>query len=188
MIELHKGMFAYELLPNDFKYNPPVTRWDPKTNRTLVGRPSKGFGSVPEFYYAGKTLRNDPWEASPQINSIRLNLEKHFRCSFHHVLVALYPDGNTAIDWHTDEMVEPNDLIVNVSLGSPRTFQLRFNDSPEQIQSYRMEHGDVLIIDGVVNAKSTHTVPAEPEVTDPRVSLTFRTIGRKSGDQHAHNN
>ncbi len=175
-------MLAKFQMPNDFEYNEPVTRFSAKLNKTLVGRFTRGFGEVPEFEYGGRILKNDPWESSPQILAIRNELEKQLSdklnkpVKFHHVLVGLYPNGEKAIEWHSDEMVSDNDIIANVSLGATRTFSVRYNDSKEQY-NFSMKHGDVIVFDGYTNSQTEHTVPAEPHVTEPRVSLTFRTRG-----------
>lgn len=158
----------------DFEFDPPVTRWDPKTNRELVGRPTKGFGTS-DFYYAGKTLKCAPWETSPVVSKIRNDIELVYNIKVEYVLIGRYDDGQTGIPFHTDEMVGDNDLIINLSFGDPRLFRVKWNETQE-IENYIVQNGEVLMFDGEVNNLMQHDVPALSGRSGLRYSLTFRTV------------
>lgn len=162
----------------DFEFDPPVTRWDPKTNRQLVGRPTKGFGTS-DFYYAGKTLKCSPWEDSPVVNQIKKDIENKFNIKVEYVLIGRYADGSTGIPYHTDEMVADSDLILNLSFGDPRLFRVKWNATGE-VEHFITQNGDLLLFDGEVNNLMQHDVPALSSPAGCRYSLTFRTVNLES--------
>lgn len=175
MILKHMKFYApdYKFVP-DFEFDPPVVRWDPKTNRELIGRPTKGFGTS-DFHYAGKTLKCAPWETSRVVNSIKKDIEEQFNIKVEYVLIGKYADGKTGIPYHTDEITGDDDLIINLSFGDPRLFRVKWEQTDE-VEHFITQHGDLLIFDGYANRRMQHDVPALSSISGCRYSLTFRTV------------
>lgn len=160
--------------PNDIPWRMPQVRFDPKTNRMLQGRPSQGYGSEP-FAYAGKHMDPLPWEANDKINSLRKGLESFFHVEFYFCLCGLYEDNTVAIPEHRDEIDRDDDIIVSLSYGATRLFQVQ--GPGNVVENYIVEDGDMIVMDGRSQGISTHSVPAIAHATGPRVNLTFRTKG-----------
>lgn len=101
---------------------------------------------------------------------------------------ANYYDGGTqAVGWHSDD--EPlfdalrNDvLIVSLSLGASRQFQLHPKDKPTEFTTVTLENGDLCTMEGLCQKHYRHRVPREKEVKAPRINLTWRWILRHSSD------
>jgi len=160
----------------DFEFDPPVTRLDPKTNRMLVGRPTKGFGDS-DFAYAGKVLKCAPWSTSSAVSKLKEVVEHKFNVHVEYVLIGYYEDGSTGIPFHFDEMKSDQDLIINLSFGDPRLFRVKWEESQE-IDNYIVKNGEVLVFDGEANKLMQHDVPSLKGISGKRYSLTFRTVNR----------
>lgn len=166
--ELFPRSYHFE---KDFELEAPVTRFDPETNRTLVGRPTKVFGE--SFSYAGAHKVGHPWSESLQLHWMKNNIEKRFHVTVKTCLVGYYPDGNTGIVYHKDVMAEDG-LIFNVSFGDARLFRVKW-DCTGDVDHYIMQNGDCLLFDGEANEVIQHDVPKVYNQAGPRWSLTFRT-------------
>ena len=70
---------------------------------------------------------------------------------------------------------EPKD-IVSMSLGHSALFKLR-RHAPENTHSHIwLDHGDLLVMDGLIQLEYEHSTASELE--GPRVNLTFRWISQ----------
>lgn len=94
-----------------------------------------------------------------------------------------YDDGNQTVGWHADD--EPlfcatthDSLIVSLSLGARRQFQLHPKDNPKAVTSILLEHGDLCTMEGLCQKHYRHRVPREVAVKGPRINLTWRWILR----------
>lgn len=161
--------------PKDIYWNAPVTRWDPKTQRELIGRPSQGYGDAP-FAYAGKHMDPLPWEANQVINSIKLELERFTGEEFYFCLCGLYENNQISIPHHKDEINDDDDIIASVSFGASRIFEVKHlnADGLPPVQ-YLLNDGDLIIMDGASQRVTSHAVPALETPCGERVNLTFRT-------------
>ena len=110
-------------------------------------------------------------EAGPLVGAAPLNS----------VLVNLYRDGNDGVAWHADDEPElgREPLIVSVSLGASRAFQLRRRDDPSVRRELDLHHGDVVVMHGLTQALWLHQVPKTSRHVGQRVNLTFRSIQRR---------
>lgn len=93
----------------------------------------------------------------------------------------LYETGLQTVSWHSDD--EPlfdatnrDALIVSLSLGAARSFELRPKDDPFQETSLRLEDGDLCLMEGLCQKHYRHRVPPEADVHDPRINLTWRWV------------
>ena len=100
----------------------------------------------------------------------------------------LYNDKDNSVSWHADN----EDMfagatecirIISLSLGAPRTFLLKGNrhyHGPTSQVEVVLFHGDLLIMDGLVQKHFVHAVPKEDAQTWPhegrRINLTWRWI------------
>ena len=157
---------------SDIPWEAPKDRWDPKHNRKVAGRPSQLFGSS-EFTYAGKTLNPMPWDTVDNIDLLRLRLEKFFGVTFAYCLAGLYEDHTIGIPMHRDEVNSDDSLIVSISYGPTRLFQVQ--DAGNQIHNMLLNSGDMVVMTGYSQVNTQHAVPPMATPCGPRVNLTFRT-------------
>ena len=97
-----------------------------------------------------------------------------------------YRDGRATTPCHTDERTGFSAIL---SIGATRT--LRIHRQPEGGQTcgdydldvFRIEcrSGTVVFMDEEFYAGWHHQIPADPEVTDERLSIVFRTKGTSNG-------
>ena len=87
----------------------------------------------------------------------------------------LYRDGRDSVAWHADR--ERKDLedpvVVVLSTGSPRTFQMRpAGGGPSR--SWSLGQGDLFVMGGACQHRWEHCVPKVAQVAGPRLSIMFR--------------
>ena len=90
-----------------------------------------------------------------------------------------YSGNGSRIPWHCDNEglfgspFEPK-VLVSMSLGISAMFKLR-RRAPENTHSQiRLDHGDLLVMDGLTQLQYEHSTASE--LLGPRVNLTFRWI------------
>ncbi len=94
--------------------------------------------------------------------------------TYNSVLLNLYETGNVGMGWHRDdESLEEDSSIVSVSLGAERRFDFRHVETKETV-SIILEHGSMLVMQGVLQNFWKHQVPKSKRVHHPRINLTFR--------------
>lgn len=98
--------------------------------------------------------------------------------------LSIYRDGNDFAGWHVDYEAllgpAPRDVwICIVSLGATRILdfaplpRLPDDDEPTPCHSVTMTSGSLLIMRGETQRNFLHRVRPDPEVTGPRISLTY---------------
>ena len=161
--------------PEDIIWNEPVNRYDERHGRYITGRPSQGYGTH-DFEYAGKNISPLPWEASDKILDLKGRLEDFVGVKFYFCLAGLYESNEVGIPMHHDEIESPTDVIVSLSYGATRIFELQpIDGSP--LQRFVLEEGDLVIMTGRNQELCQHGVPELETPCGPRVNLTFRTKG-----------
>ena len=92
-----------------------------------------------------------------------------------------YAGNGSFIPWHCDNErlfgspFEPK-VIVSMSLGHSVLFKLRRRASENTPSQIRLDHGDLLVMDGLTQLEYEHSTAFELE--GPRVNLTFRWISQ----------
>ena len=92
-----------------------------------------------------------------------------------------YAGSESFIRWHGDNepLFGPQNfpkLIVSLSLGNSVEFILRRRLSGTVPSSIRLDHGDVLVMDGLAQAEYEHCTASE--LKGPRVNLTYRWVAQ----------
>ena len=165
---------AWERRKSSFKYAVPRDEayyGDPGTNYTYSRREYKPLGWIPELL----ALKARVEDATPAAAYTNLGLPK---LDYNAVLCNLYRNGNDSVGLHADAEPEMGPVIASFSLGAERLFRLKkLNGSV--VFAERLSHGSLFIMAGQTQKSFKHEIPKEPEVEQPRISLTFRRIERK---------
>ena len=122
------------------------------------------------------------WRAStgrplqpPVLEEMRSLLSARYGVELDSMGLNLYRDGRDSVAWHGDriakEIEEP--VVVIVSVGEPRKFQLRPNRPGPEPRSLFLGRGDLLVTGGRCQRAWQHSVPKVASA-GPRISITFR--------------
>ena len=91
----------------------------------------------------------------------------------------LYRDGRDSVAWHGDTIgrsATEDTMVAIVSFGSPRSLLLRPRSGGPSV-SFRLGHGDLLVMGGSCQRTWEHAVPKTAHHVGPRVSIQFRPRG-----------
>ena len=144
------------------------------------GRESTYFGALP-YTYGNITHSARPYPECDVFTKIFDKLsanEPSFTSANFTCLVTLYPDGTVSIPAHSDneEHIAPGSNIVTVSIGATR--KLRFLNSVGRIKERDVEvaNGSVYTMSAESQRDWTHCLLPDRQVSDPRISFTFRQL------------
>ena len=92
-----------------------------------------------------------------------------------------YAGPGSFIRWHSDNeplFGPPNQpkLIVSLSLGNSVEFKVRRRAPRGVPSSIRLDHGDILVMDGLAQSEYEHCTASE--LQGPRVNLTYRSVAQ----------
>lgn len=134
------------------------------------------FGDGAAYTYSGLRLEPHPW--LPLLMELRQICEELAGTSFNSGLANLYRDGQDTVAWHADDEPElgDNPTIASMSLGAIRRFDLRHRETGETIRT-ELPSGSVLVMSGASQSAWLHQVPRTAKVSEPRINLTFRSVG-----------
>ena len=126
-----------------------------------------------EYTYSKQKKIANPW--SHEVLEIKQLLEKKLSTQFNGCLMNLYESGEVGMAWHSDNEPElvPDGIIVSISFGATRTFQLKHKQSGEKID-IKLENGSLLLMDMESQHYWLHQLKKEIKVKEPRINLTFR--------------
>lgn len=87
-----------------------------------------------------------------------------------------YRTGADSISRHADDepALGPAPMVVSVSLGATRNFDLHLANGGPRAARFQLGHGDLLVMGPHVQAEFVHSIAKVQAVTGPRISLTFR--------------
>lgn len=127
------------------------------------------------YRYGDNMLQSHAW--IPLLLSIKETIEKCSGHCFNSVLVTYYRDGYDHVTWHADDEEElgPTPYIASLSVGASRDFHYRHKSSGETA-SLALHDGELLIMHPVFQHEWEHAIVTQPEVTEPRINLTFRQV------------
>ncbi|MFC0665731.1 alpha-ketoglutarate-dependent dioxygenase AlkB family protein [Azotobacter chroococcum] len=128
------------------------------------------------YRYSGLTHRPLPW--TPLLAEIRAAVEALVGQPLNGVLLNHYRDGRDSMGWHSDDEAElgRDPLIVSLSLGGARRFDLRRIGQSRIAHSLLLEHGSLLVMAGATQHHWQHRVAKTRRFCAPRLNLTFRQV------------
>ena len=128
------------------------------------------------YGYSG--LRSEGLSWLPVLLEIKARVEQVCDERFNSVLANLYRDGRDGVGWHADDEAElgKNPLIASLSLGQPRTFQLKHRQDKSLKKSIQLPHGSLLMMGGELQHHWLHQLPKSQRPMGERINLTFRQL------------
>jgi alkylated DNA repair dioxygenase AlkB len=171
-------LFGHLMNENKFEWQTP-TRSDGKPSKS---RRKMAYMASParDYNYADMNLKGI--EFTPLVNFYKAIISLHLLTNYNlpslnSVLLNLYEDGRSEIRWHSDkeEQLGKNPVIPTLNLGASRTFHF-LEKSTGIKSSYLLNHGDLLIMGPNCQENYLHAILKEPEIKEPRISLTFRRV------------
>ena len=127
------------------------------------------------YMYSNIKLVATGW--TPQLLTIKTEIEKVFSINYNSCLINLYRNGEDYMSYHSDNEKELGSLpeIFSVSFGVKRDFLLKHNITKEVVKVL-LGDGDLLIMKGNIQSFWKHSLPKRKRVVEERLNLTFRNI------------
>ena len=152
------------------------------------------------FAYVGLVCSPMPWHPSliEPLERVNQTIARAHETVCTACLLNRYELGEGHIPWHQDEVRAHGaaKLVVALSTGGERPFDLRRRTEPEQQKRVRLPPGSVLVMAGEAQRDWEHSLPLETYVgpdgahisAPARISLTFRSIeiGYEEGREPPH--
>lgn len=131
----------------------------------------------PECTYTYSGIKRDPQSWTPELLTIKAQLESLTQSKFNSCLLNFYHDGADGMGWHSDDEKEldAKSPIASLSLGSTRKFAFR-HKKEKTITSLFLENGSALIMNAPTQKFWQHALLKTKTVHTPRINLTFRNI------------
>ena len=142
-----------------------------KTNRKVAW-----FGNFNyQYSYSNSVKKALNW--TPELLDLKEMVELKTGNKFNSCLLNLYHSGNEGMGWHSDNEKELGEypVIASLSLGVPRKFLLKHNQTKQKI-AIVLEAGNLLLMKGETQKSWMHSLPKTKNVEKPRINLTFRYI------------
>ena len=142
----------------------------------LVPRLTAWYG---EKGYAYSGLTHSPNKWNDELIFIKEELRKVLPNFMPNgVLLNYYRNGKDKMGWHSDDEKElgVNPMIVSISLGATRRFDLKHRKDKNQKMSICLNTGSLLIMSGESQSNWLHQIPQQLKVEGGRINLTFREL------------
>ncbi len=147
--------------------------------KIITKRKVAWYGSKPFTYTYSKTTKTAlPFNAILQ--QLKTIAEQATSATYNSCLLNLYHTGTEGMGWHADDEKEllHHGAIATISFGAVRKIAFKHKADNTKVDVV-LEHGSILLMKNETQTHWLHSIPATKKITDPRVSLTFRTIVEK---------
>ena len=173
-----------DTLFSHLKQNPillePQVMVDPVTGESFEQGTSQIWFHDPEIEFGdmhsgGQTHRIFSWDNELQRVFEKVNAITNQ--SFQVGVCLWYKDGLVDAPWHYDPPAfGKTDVIASLNLGATRLFGIREKETGE-VKKVPLTHGSLYVMEDGFQKGFEHCIFAEPEVTEPRINITFRKFG-----------
>jgi alkylated DNA repair dioxygenase AlkB len=109
------------------------------------------------------------------LRSLALTLGARYGRPFPNISLAYYRDGNDSVAFHGDKLGRLVDdaIVATLSVGEPRRFLLKPNQSRSSSLSFDLGWGDLFVMGGTCQRTWQHAIPKRSHA-HPRISIMFR--------------
>ena len=146
--------------------------------RMVIGQTDKKDPKSAIYRMPGCNEKNIPtthW--TPTVKEIRDEASTYLEQDLNHCVATLFRDQDDSLGFHKDKLLDLEDdtVILSISFGSTRPIVFQSEDGKYE-QTIMLKPGSLLAIGPKTNKHYYHSIPKLDEETDPRISLSFRTI------------
>ena len=143
--------------------------------RVRIPRLNAWYGDQ-AYAYSGTHFEAKPW--TPELLSLKQQVEDASKLSFNSVLINYYRSGQDCMGWHSDDeaILGTHPQIASVSLGDNRRFVLRDKKDHKNKHEISLATGSLLLMLGQTQELWQHSLPRTTKSDRPRINLTFREI------------
>lgn len=117
-----------------------------------------------------------PNKMSPTIKKIQTILNDKFNIYFDSVLANYYPDGKSAMRYHSDPINKWDTNFMVISFGIPRKFIFRRIDNYKEKHEYNISNGDCIHMFNKCQDLYQHCIKRDNSISLPRISLVFKRL------------
>lgn len=155
--------------------------WEPDQlimfGKKIITRRLVAWVGDPNCSYTYSGVKKMPQAWTPELLSLKKQLEELVQSDFNSCLLNFYHDGDDGMGWHSDDEQEldPDAPIASLSLGAKRKFAFRHKQDKTTIPLY-LENGSALIMRSPTQQFWQHALLKTKAASSPRINLTFRKI------------
>jgi alkylated DNA repair dioxygenase AlkB len=128
------------------------------------------------YTYSNITKEALPW--TKELLELKEIAENLSGVTFNSCLLNLYHTGEEGMAWHSDDekCLARNAGIASMSFGAERKFSFKNKQSKQKIDIW-LEAGSLLVMKDATQTNWLHRLPPTKKINQPRINLTFRTMG-----------
>ncbi len=128
-------------------------------------------GSDIDYHYSGHTRQTIAW--TDNVFHVKRHVEEQLTAlgintNFNSCLLNYYPSGD-------EKELGDQPIIASLSLGATRKFVFKHKKTQDKVELY-LESGQLIVMHGDTQKYWKHTIPKTKNVSEGRISLTFRQI------------
>lgn len=103
-------------------------------------------------------------------------LSQHYGVVYDSLWLNLYRDGQDSTGWHRDRFScrRPECIVPVLTLGATRRFLIKPRAGGASI-AFKPGSGDLVVMGGRSQEDWVHSVPKEPGIAEPRMSINFQS-------------
>ena len=163
---------VYKLIYEAFEFKPEITY---KRQTGIIG----DSDVIYQAYHSESKRKSSGimWDDIPVIKKLKEQVEFITGVVYNICIVQLYPTGKIQIKPHRDREMGPGTVICGLSLGATRVIQFANSSYYVKNKYYDipLPAGSLYIMNPPTNDYWSHAILKDLNITEPRMSLTFRT-------------
>ena len=142
------------------------------TNRKAV------YYGPTSYSYANTSHSSSPIPTSGILSEIFNYTNYLFNNHFNSFMIHFYCNELSHMPRHSDneKYIEENSLILSLSYGDSRKFNVFNKNNELEKFSFMLEHGDFLLMSSASQKDFKHELPIDKIKKSPRISITFRKM------------